>query len=55
MKRIKLIVEAECTNDYETSGIVNKVRKDFLDPKVKTSTINYQETAVDYNESFEEN
>lgn len=54
MKKIKLIVEVECSNDYETSDIVSKVRKAFFDPKVRSSTINYQETAFDYNESFEE-
>lgn len=54
MKKIKLIAEVDCSNDFETSDIVNKIRKDFLDPKVRSSTINYQETAVDYNESFEE-
>ena len=54
MKKIKLVAEVECTNDYETSDIVNKIRKDFLDPKVRSSTINYQETVVNYNESFEE-
>ena len=54
MKKIKLIAEVECSNDYETSDIVNTVRKALLDPKVKSTTINYQETSYDYNESFEE-
>lgn len=54
MKSIKLIAEVECSNDFDTSDIVNTVRRAFLDDRVKSSTINYQETAVDYNESFEE-
>lgn len=54
MKHIKLIADVECSSDYKTSDIVNEVRKAFLDPKVKSSTISYEETAVDYNESFEE-
>lgn len=54
MKKIKLVAEIECSNDFKTSDVVDTVRKAFLDPKVRSSTINYQETAVDYNESLEE-
>lgn len=54
MKKIKLVTEVECSNDFKTSDVVDTVRKAFLDPNVKLTTINYQETVVDYNESFEE-
>lgn len=54
MKKVRIIAEVECSNDFKTSDVVEKLREDFLDPKVRSSSINYQETAVDYNESFEE-
>lgn len=54
MKKIRLVAEVECSSNYETLDIVSKIREDFLDPKVKSSTIHYEETVVDDNDSFEE-